>query len=128
MRLLLDTVAFIWLTSEPQRIPKKVRKMIEDGESHVRELSAISLTEIAIKQAKSRLDMTEANVMEGIESLQARVLPYNSAHALMLFRMQFHHKDPFDRMLIAQALAEDIPVVTPDEAFRKYKGLKVIWG
>ena len=56
-----------------------------------------------------------------------RVLPYTTEHALRLFDLPLHHTDPFDRQIVAQALAEDIPVVTADEAFRRYSGIKVIW-
>jgi PIN domain nuclease of toxin-antitoxin system len=55
------------------------------------------------------------------------VLPYTSDHAFQLFTLPRHHNDPFDRQIIAQALLEDIPVVTPDDKFSLYKGLKVIW-
>jgi PIN domain nuclease of toxin-antitoxin system len=55
------------------------------------------------------------------------VLPYTSDHACHLFGLPLHHADPFDRQIIAQALAEDIPIVTSDEKFRLYKGLAVIW-
>jgi PIN domain nuclease of toxin-antitoxin system len=63
----------------------------------------------------------------GITALRLRVLPYTAEHAFRLFDLPLHHGDPFDRQIIAQALAEGIPVVTSDEAFRLYKGLKVIW-
>jgi PIN domain nuclease of toxin-antitoxin system len=54
-------------------------------------------------------------------------LPYRADHAFSLFDLPLHHSDPFDRQIIAQALSEQIPVVTPDEKFGLYKGLKVIW-
>jgi PIN domain nuclease of toxin-antitoxin system len=54
-------------------------------------------------------------------------LPYTSVHALELFSLPLHHRDPFDRQIIAQALVEGLPVVTPDEMFRSYQGLKTIW-
>ena len=71
--------------------------------------------------------MTMEQAQQGIEDLKLRTLPYLAEHAYRLFSLPLHHRDPFDRVLIAQALAEDIPIVTPDEAFLKYKGLKVIW-
>ena len=55
------------------------------------------------------------------------MLPYTEDHALRLFDLPLHHPDPFDRQIIAQALAENIAVVTPDREFRLYKGLKTIW-
>ena len=56
-----------------------------------------------------------------------RILPYTADHAGRLFGLPLHHADPFDRQIIAQALSENIPVVTSDEKFRLYKGIKVIW-
>jgi PIN domain nuclease of toxin-antitoxin system len=97
------------------------------SESAVREISAISLSEIAIKSARGKLTFGQDDLNTGITALRLRVLPYTAEHAFRLFDLPLHHGDPFDRQIIAQALAEGIPVVTSDEAFRLYKGLKVIW-
>jgi PIN domain nuclease of toxin-antitoxin system len=126
MRLLLDTVAFVWAIGSPERLSRKASAAIEP-ESAIVEVSAISLSEIAIKHAKGRLNLPKASVLSALENLKLRVLPYTDAHACELFDLPLHHADPFDRQIIAQALAEDIPVVTSDEKFRLYKGLKVIW-
>ena len=91
------------------------------------EFSAISLSEIAIKQALGKLDFSANDVRVGVTDLQLRVLPYTGDHAYHLFGLPRHHSDPFDRQIIAQALAEDIAVVTSDEKFSLYKGLQVIW-
>jgi PIN domain nuclease of toxin-antitoxin system len=96
-------------------------------ESTVVEISSISLSEIAVKHTKGKLNLPKADVLAALENLKVRVLPYTAAHAYELFGLPLHHPDPFDRQIIAQALAEDIPVVTADEKFRLYKGLKVIW-
>lgn len=69
----------------------------------------------------------KADVITGIADLRLRVLPYTAEHASWLFDLATHHADPFDRQIIAQALAENVPIVTPDEAFRLYEHLKVIW-
>jgi PIN domain nuclease of toxin-antitoxin system len=91
------------------------------------ELSTISIIEIAIKQARGKLAFTAEHVQEGIAGLQLRVLPLAEVHALEFFGLPLMHTDPFDRQLIAQALTEQIPVVTSDESFARYQGLKVIW-
>jgi len=91
------------------------------------EISAISLSEIAIKQAKGKLNLSKAELLAALDQLRLRVLPYTVDHASELFGLPLHHNDPFDRQIIAQALAEDIPIVTADETFRLYKGLRVIW-
>src|SRR5271166_6534055 len=93
----------------------------------IRELSAVSVSEIAIKQAVGKLVLGKHDVLAGIDDLTLRVLPYTSSHALKLFELPLHHTDAFDRQLIAQAMAEDIPIVTSDDKFTLYQGLTIIW-
>jgi PIN domain nuclease of toxin-antitoxin system len=93
----------------------------------VREISVVSLTEIAVKQTRGKLTFGREDAMAGVADLRLRVLPYAAAHAFRLFELPAHHADPFDRQIIAQALVENVAVVTPDEAFNLYEGLKVIW-
>ncbi len=126
MRLLLDTVTFIWAVGSPQRISRTATAAMEP-ERAVLEISAISLSEIAIKQARGKLNLLSENILAAIKDLKLRVLPYSAHHAYQLFGLPLYHADPFDRQIIAQALVENIPVVTPDEKFRLYKGLKIIW-
>ena len=91
------------------------------------EISVVSLAEVAIKQARGKLTVSNDDLARGITDLRLHILPYTARHAYGLFDLPLHHADPFDRQIIAQALAEDIPVVTSDRAFSLYKGLKVIW-
>ena len=126
MRLLVDTVTFIWAIGAPDRISARASRAIE-LEKAVVEISAISLSEIAIKQAKGKLNLSKVEVLAALDQLRLRVLPYTVDHASELFGLPLHHNDPFDRQIIAQALAEDIPIVTADETFRLYKGLRIIW-
>ena len=91
------------------------------------EMSSVSISEIAIKKAKGKLDLRKETVAIGIADLRLRVLAYSAGHAYRLFDLPLHHADPFDRQIIAQALVENIPIVTSDEKFKLYKGLKVIW-
>ena len=126
MRLLLDTVTFIWAISSPARISAKAMRSLQQSQAKL-EMSAISLSEIAIKQALGKLDLNENDARIGIADLKLRILPYTAGHALHLFSLPRHHGDPFDRQIIAQAMAENISVVTSDEKFNLYKGLQVIW-
>ncbi len=126
MRLLLDTVTFIWAVTSPERISRTAMSALR-SEAAVRELSAVSLSEIAIKQASGKLTFGRDDLNAGMADLRLRVLPYTAEHAFRLFALPVQHADPFDRQIIAQALCENIPVVTCDEAFRLYKGLKVVW-
>lgn len=126
MRLLIDTVTFIWATGSPERISKVAAAALEPGDVVV-EVSVISLSEIAIKHAKGKLALPRSVVQAGIDDFKLRVLPFTTTHAYQLFDLPLHHTDPFDRMIIAQALAENIPIVTSDEKFRHYPDLTVIW-
>ena len=110
----------------PERLSRKALRAVQNA-ANVRELSAISLTEIAAKAAAGKLAFTREDVLQGIADLQLRLVPFTADHGLDLFDLPSHHRDPFDRLIIAQALAEQIPVVTCDQQFRRYKGLTVIW-
>ena len=126
MRLLLDTAIFIFAVEAPELLSKRAAAALENL-NNVLELSAVSLTEIAIKASLGKLRLTTEMALQAVHDLDIRILPYTGEHALRLFELPLHHPDPFDRQVIAQALAEKIPVVTPDEKFKAYGGLKVIW-
>jgi PIN domain nuclease of toxin-antitoxin system len=126
VRLLLDTAVLIYAVEAPERLSRRAAAALEDREN-VLELSAISITEIAIKVSFGKLRVTAAMAGQAIQDLDIRILPYTGEHALRLFELPLHHGDPFDRQIIAQALFEKTPVVTPDEKFRLYSGLKIIW-
>ena len=126
MRLLLDTVALIFAVESPERFTKRATAILQNTEN-ILELSAISHSEIAIKVARSKLKCSAADTRRPFEDLDLRVLPYTANHAFSLFDLPLLHADPFDRQIIAQALSEEIPVMTCDEKFSLYKGLKVLW-
>jgi PIN domain nuclease of toxin-antitoxin system len=126
MRLLLDTAILIYAVESPERLSKRASAALRNA-ANVLELSSVSLAEIAIKAALGKLRLSAAIVRQAIQDLDIRILPYGAEHAYHLFDLPRHHGDPFDRQIIAQALSERIPVVTSDEKFSLYKGLKVIW-
>ena len=126
MRLILDTVTFIWAVSTPERLSPAAMSALRKGTA-VREISVVSLAEIAIKQTRGKLTFGKADAMAGVADLRLRVLPYAAEHAFRLFDLPTHHPDPFDRQIIAQALVENVPVVTLDGAFGLYEGLRVVW-
>src|SRR5579863_6350106 len=126
MRVLLDTITFLWAVTSPERISPRAMSALTDA-SAVREISAISLSEITIKTARGKLAISIEDVVQGIADLRLRVLPYTAEHAYGLFDLPMHHADPFDRQIIAQAMVEDIPLVSCDRSFELYKGLKVLW-
>jgi PIN domain nuclease of toxin-antitoxin system len=126
MRLLIDTMVLIWAARKPARLSRQAARAIQKP-ARILELSALSLSEIAIKNRSAKLDLPEADLLQALEDLDIRILPYTREHALKLFALPWHHADPFDRQILAQALAEDVPVVSADEVFRRYEGIRVIW-
>jgi len=126
VRVLLDTAVLIYAVESPERLTRRAAAALRNPHN-VLELSTISLAEIAIKAALGKLRFSAELVRQAIHDLDIRLLPYTTDHALHLFDLPLHHGDPFDRQIIAQALCEKIPVITPDEKFGLYKGLKVIW-
>lgn len=128
MRLLLDTAALIFAVEAPERLSQRAAGVLKDPRNLL-ELSAICLTEIAIKASLGKLKITAAIARQALQDMDIRILSYTGEHALRLFELplHLHHSDPFDRQIIAQALSEKVAVVTPDVKFKLYAGLKVIW-
>lgn len=126
MRLLLDTAVLIFSVEAPDRLSKRALSVLKSSDN-VRELSSISLTEIAVKATLGRLGFSEESARQAIVDMDVRILPFTADHAFRLFALPVHHRDPFDRQIIAQALSENIPVVSPDKRFSSYKELTVIW-
>ena len=125
VRVLLDTAILIYAVESPERLTKRATTVLENAEN-VLELSAISLSEIAIKTALGKLRVSADVARQAVAALNIRILPYAADHAFQLFDLPLHHADPFDRQIIAQALSEKIPILTSDEKFSLYKGLRLI--
>jgi PIN domain nuclease of toxin-antitoxin system len=126
VRLLLDTATFIYAVEAPERLSKRANSALQSAEN-ILELSAISITEIAIKAALGKLKLSPDTIRQSIRDLDVRIMSYTIEHALRLLEVPLRHRDPFDRQIIAQALSEKIAVVTPDDKFKLYTGLKIIW-
>jgi PIN domain nuclease of toxin-antitoxin system len=126
--LLLDTHAFLWWIEDNPRLSAPARTAIADPDAEVY-LSAASGWEIAIKAGLGRLtlpDNLSAFMSEQLEKNDFRVLPIRLAHALNLRDLPDLHRDPFDRMLVAQCRTEGLALVTADTAFRGYE-LETVW-
>jgi PIN domain nuclease of toxin-antitoxin system len=126
MRLLLDTMVLIYAVESPEQLSRRATAALQNPEN-ILELSAVSLTEIAIKTALGKLKLSAAIARQAVQDLDIRVLPLTADHAYFLFDLPLHHGDPFDRQIIAQSIAEKIPIITSDEKFSLYKGVKLIW-
>lgn len=118
MRLLLDTHAFLWWVSDFRQIAESARRAIANPDSDVF-VSAVSGWEIAIKKARGRLAAPD-NLAAVVEEKRLAHLPLTFGHAERAATLPPHHRDPFDRMLIAQALAEGLILVTRDSRIPLY--------
>ena len=127
MTLLVDTHAFLWFMAGDRRLSATARRALEQDEG-AWWLSAASVWELSIKASLKRLVLPAPAAEYVAEKVQAglRVLSVEWAHAAAVERLPFHHRDPFDRLLVAQAQAEGLAVVTGDAVFRKY-GVRVVW-
>jgi PIN domain nuclease of toxin-antitoxin system len=127
LRVLFDTTAlYVAAGVSDLAFTPKIQRLLERSET-VRLVSPISFNEIAIKANKGLTPLTRAHIEKLIFDLDLTVLPLIAEHSFRLFELPAHHNDPFDRMLIATALAEDLSIVASDREFKKYKGLRVIW-
>ena len=126
MRLLLDTHVLIWALIDPDRLKPSLRTILEDPGQEVL-FSAASLWEIAIKAALGRADFNVAPGEILVAALETGFveLPVRSAAALAVADLPLHHRDPFDRLLVAQALAEPARLYTDDAALEPYSELVV---
>jgi PIN domain nuclease of toxin-antitoxin system len=117
VRLLLDTNAFIWWVGDDPRLGASARSFIADPDNDVF-VSAASAWEISIKRAKGKL--TFGDVARALEEHRFEPLPIELAHGTAAGALPPHHRDPFDRVLIAQAQHELLAIVTDDAAFARY--------
>jgi PIN domain nuclease of toxin-antitoxin system len=124
VRLLLDTQVVIVSSCTPERLSARTQQVLVDP-TNLRWVSLVSVWEIAIKRATGKLVMTDGSLEETLENLAADELPIRRAHVLAVSNLPPHHRDPFDRLIIAQALAEDLVVVTSDRSFAAY-GVRII--
>lgn len=129
LTILIDTNVFIWaVTGQQSKISPKAFEALEDPYNH-RWLSAVTLWEIAIKVGLGKLDFPKRSdfLKEHMALLRIeKVLPVEEAHVYADFGLPRHHRDPFDRMLIAQAQVEGLPFVTCDKQIRKYP-IQILW-
>lgn len=128
MRVLLDTHAFLWLVTDDPKLSPTAREIFVDADNRIF-LSAVSALEIAVKYSLGKLTLT-APPREFIEARVANndltPLPVALAHTYRLAHLPFHHRDPFDRLLVSQAMEEDLPILTSDRAVASYD-VQTLW-
>lgn len=128
MRVLLDTHVFLWWVEGDRALPAKARAALADQESECL-ISLVSVWELAIKAGLGKLRLALPVMRYVVEHAAANgfgMLDIRMGHVGRVEMLPQHHGDPFDRLLIAQAIEEKLPIVTADPVFRKY-GVKRIW-
>ncbi|MEO8124084.1 MAG: type II toxin-antitoxin system VapC family toxin [Burkholderiales bacterium] len=126
MRLLLDTHIFLWAVAGSPLLKPAARRFIENADEVF--VSAASIWEIAIKARRGKIEADPHVLVAAIDASGFVELPVSAAHAAAVARLELHHNDPFDRLLIAQALAEPLKLVTADEVLAKYSDLVLLVG
>lgn len=128
MRVLLDTHALLWFITDDARLGSGARGTIERPGTDAL-VSVASLWEIAIKHALGKLPLAlpfEETFPAQLEANSFETLGIAPAHLVRLVELPHHHRDPFDRLIVAQSLAEGVPVLTRDQAFSRYP-VTVVW-
>ncbi len=122
MRLLLDTHVFIWLNENPGQIPQQIITLLSDSDNDLF-FSLVSVWEMQIKIQLGKLQLQDP-LPEILMTQQAannlQILPIHLDHIWALEGLPNHHRDPFDRLLIAQALATQLPIISADSIFNRY--------
>lgn len=118
MRLLLDTNVLIRMLEAPDLLGAQVQQALDDLDNEIN-VTTISLVEIAIKVGTGKLAMPNA-IEARLHALGCEMLPVQAAHAMRMSKLPILHKDPFDRLIVAQALSEDMVLVTSDRQLAAY--------
>lgn len=128
MKVLLDTHAFLWAIAGHKRLSKSARETFLDGNNRLF-FSAASMWEICLKISLKKLSLKSGwykKIQNEMSTNAIQWLPIEMAHCAELARLPFHHRDPFDRMLVIQAKYEDLKLLTPDVRLAAY-GVECIW-
>lgn len=127
MNLLLDTHTFLWFSEDNRNLSARAKLLIEDSRNNC-VISIASLWEMAIKISLKKLiiKLPFKDLLKEIYKHDFMLLPIEFGHTIELSSMKFYHRDPFDRLLVAQSKIEDIPIISKDEVFDKYE-IQRIW-
>jgi PIN domain nuclease of toxin-antitoxin system len=128
MKYLLDTVVWMWSIGAVENISEQGREILENGGEEIY-LSAVTSWELSIKMRLGKLQLSASParcVPEFMAKQGLRSLAITHVHAAKVYDLPLHHADPFDRMLIAQALTEETTILTADHAFKKYP-VPIVW-
>jgi len=118
MKILIDTHIFLWMLSYPEKLNEQRRYLLESPSNEIY-LSAMSVTELMIKSSIGKLEIN-FNPVEMAEKMGVQLLDFSATTALLLKDMPYHHKDPFDRMIIAQSISNKMKLMSDDSKFKFY--------
>jgi PIN domain nuclease of toxin-antitoxin system len=118
MRLLLDTHIFLWIATNDPRLSTRARRLISAADE--RFVSSASIWEAAIKAGLGKLDIDVGELIRAISASGIRELPVRAVHGAVVRDLPHHHRDPFDRLLVAQARHEPLRLVTADAHLARY--------
>lgn len=119
MNLIIDTHIFLWALADPARISKNKRNELEDLSNTIH-VSAVSIAELMIKASLGKLHI-DFDPVDMAKQSGFALLDFNAEAAKLLTDLPFHHKDPFDRMLIAQSISHNFPIMTDDLKIQQYE-------
>ena len=122
MRILVDTQAFIWFVEDDKQLPSKVKKELEDIDNSII-ISIASLWEMTIKMTLGKLQLG-CQIEEMIDKVYQNgfeILPILPDHIIKLSKLDYFHRDPFDRIIISQGLSENMVIVSSDKVFDEYR-------
>jgi PIN domain nuclease of toxin-antitoxin system len=121
MKYLIDTHTFLWFNEGASEISQTAKALIENKDNEIL-ISIASLWEISIKSALGKLIISNPfeTVIEDVIQSEIDILPINFTHLVRQNKLPFHHKDPFDRIVISQALAENVDIISKDVIFDNY--------
>jgi PIN domain nuclease of toxin-antitoxin system len=127
MNLLVDTHALIWFITDNNKLPINTRKFIESNDNDCY-VSIATFWEIGIKNSIGRLDLNSdlQKIFQIIEESGFDILPITTSHILQNADLELYHQDPFDRIIIAQAIVEKMTIITIDSEFNKYN-IPIMW-
>ncbi len=124
MRLLLDTPIVLWALAGHVRLPSEAKRLIKAADAVY--VSAASVWEVAIKQRLGKIEVSPTDLLAGIEEAGFVELPVRAVHAARVAELELIHTDPFDRLLVAQALAEPLRLLTVDATLGQYTDLVTV--
>lgn len=127
MKALLDTHTFLWFIADDEKLSDYAKQLIEDEETEL-PMSIASVWEMEIKTSLGKLTLAQPfdKLPTHIEQNKITILPITVEHTIRVAKLPFHHRDPFDRLIIAQALVEKLPIIGIDATFDSY-GIKRLW-